>query len=85
LQENHPGIFPEKSRRLEFASPGAWGTVWEDLVELEQHDVKLWDKIADALMIWCRRGVDGFPLRRRLQNSRRRLAIHHRPRAGRIS
>ena len=59
LQENHPEFFlknPEGS----FASPGAWGTVWEDLVELEQHDVKLWDIIADSLIVWCRRGVDGF-------------------------
>jgi predicted glycogen debranching enzyme len=59
LQENHPEFFlrnPDGS----FASPGAWGTVWEDLVELEQHSVALWDKIADALLIWCRRGVDGF-------------------------
>ena len=30
------------------------------LVELEQHDVALWDIIADSLLIWCRRGVDGF-------------------------
>jgi glycogen debranching enzyme len=30
------------------------------LVELEQHDVKLWDIIADSLIIWCKRGVDGF-------------------------
>jgi len=59
LQENHPEFFlknPDDS----FASPGAWGTVWEDLVQLEQHDVKLWDKIADALLTCCRRGVDGF-------------------------
>jgi starch synthase (maltosyl-transferring) len=59
LQENHPEFFlrnPDGS----FASPGAWGTIWEDLVELEQHDVALWDKIADALLIWGRRGVDGF-------------------------
>ena len=59
LQENHPEFFLKKSNG-EFASPGAWGTVWEDLVELEQHDVKLWDRIADSLLIWCRRGVDGF-------------------------
>jgi predicted glycogen debranching enzyme len=59
LQENHPQFFL-KQPDGEFASPGAWGTVWEDLVELEQHDVKLWDLIADALIIWCRRGVDGF-------------------------
>ena len=27
---------------------------------MKQDDVALWDKIADALLIWCRRGVDGF-------------------------
>jgi glycogen debranching enzyme len=59
LQENHPEFFL-KTPDGEFASPGAWGTVWEDLVELEQHDVKLWDIIADSLLVWCRRGVDGF-------------------------
>jgi predicted glycogen debranching enzyme len=59
LQENHPEFFLKKPDG-EFASPGAWGTVWEDLVELEQHDVKLWDLIADSLLVWCRRGVDGF-------------------------
>ena len=36
------------------------GHTWEDLVELEQDDVELWDIIADALLTWCRRGVDGF-------------------------
>ena len=59
LQENRPEFFLKKTDG-EFASPGAWGTVWEDLVELEQHDVKLWDLIADSLLTWCRRGVDGF-------------------------
>jgi glycogen debranching enzyme/glycosidase len=59
LQENRPEFFL-KTPTGEFASPGAWGTVWEDLVELEQHDVKLWDLIAESLLIWCRRGVDGF-------------------------
>ena len=59
LQENHPEFFLKKSDG-EFASPGAWGTVWEDLVELEQHDARLWNLIADSLITWCRRGVDGF-------------------------
>jgi len=59
LQENHPEFFL-KNADGSFASPGAWGTVWEDLVELEQHDVSLWDLIADSLLTWCRRGVDGF-------------------------
>ncbi|HEX5398302.1 MAG TPA: amylo-alpha-1,6-glucosidase, partial [Verrucomicrobiae bacterium] len=59
LQEDHPEFFLKKPDG-DFASPGAWGTTWEDLVELEQHDVALWDIIADSLLIWCRRGVDGF-------------------------
>ncbi len=59
LQEQYPQFFLKKPDGA-FASPGAWGTVWEDLVELEQHDVQLWDIIADSLLIWCRRGVDGF-------------------------
>jgi predicted glycogen debranching enzyme len=59
LQENNPEFFLKKPDG-EFASPGAWGTVWEDLVELEQHEVKLWDLVADSLLTWCRRGVDGF-------------------------
>ncbi len=59
LQENSPEFFPRKPDG-EFASPGAWGVTWEDLVELKQDSVALWDKIADALLIWCRRGTDGF-------------------------
>ena len=59
LQENHPDFFLRNPDGT-FASPGAWGTIWDDLVELKQDDVALWDKIADALLIWCRRGVDGF-------------------------
>ena len=59
LQENHPEFFLRNADGT-FASPGAWGTTWEDLVELKQDDVALWDKIAGALLIWCRRGVDGF-------------------------
>jgi glycogen debranching enzyme len=59
LQENHPEYFLRNADGT-FASPGAWGTTWEDLVELKQDDVALWDQIADALLIWCRRGVGGF-------------------------
>lgn len=59
LQENCPEFFLRNSDG-QFASPGAWGTVWEDLVELKQDNVILWDKIADALLTWCRRGADGF-------------------------
>ena len=59
LQENSPQWFMRKPG-AEFHSPGAWGTVWEDLVELKQDSVALWDIIADSLLVWCRRGVDGF-------------------------
>ena len=59
LQENHPEFFLRKPDGT-FASPGAWGRTWDDLVELKQDSIVLWDMIADALLIWCRRGVDGF-------------------------
>ena len=59
LQENHPEYFLRNPDGT-FASPGAWGTTWEDLVELKQADVGLWDRLADGLLTWCRRGVDGF-------------------------
>ncbi len=59
LQENFPEYFL-KQPDGEFASPGAWGTIWEDLVELKQESAALWDRIADALLTWCRRGTDGF-------------------------
>ncbi|MDE3067945.1 MAG: glycogen debranching enzyme N-terminal domain-containing protein [Verrucomicrobiota bacterium] len=59
LQENSPEFFLRNADGT-FASPGAWGVTWEDLVELKHDGVLLWDKIADALRVWCRRGVDGF-------------------------
>ncbi|MGA2686046.1 MAG: amylo-alpha-1,6-glucosidase [Verrucomicrobiota bacterium] len=59
LQENHPEFFLRNPDGT-FASPGAWGITWGDLVELKQEDVVLWDMVADALSTWCRRGVDGF-------------------------
>ena len=43
-----------------FKSPGAWGVTWGDLVELDNHIPELWAVVADSLLIWCRRGVDGF-------------------------
>ena len=43
-----------------FHTPGAWGTTWEDLVELDQGSPALWDTVARSLLTWCRRGVDGF-------------------------
>ena len=43
-----------------FVSPGAWGNTWEDLVELSHDTPDLWDALAEAFLVWCRRGVDGF-------------------------
>jgi starch synthase (maltosyl-transferring) len=60
LQERHPEWFLRDAGGT-FISPGAWGTVWEDLVELETHDNPLlWEHLADVFLEWCRRGVDGF-------------------------
>lgn len=59
LQENHPEFFLRNPDDT-FTSPGAWGVTWSDLVELKQDNVMLWDILADALLTWCRRGVDGF-------------------------
>ena len=59
LQENHPDWFKREADG-KFASPGAWGNTWADLVELEPHHRALWEHLADAFLVWCRRGVDGF-------------------------
>ncbi|MFN0066619.1 MAG: amylo-alpha-1,6-glucosidase [Limisphaerales bacterium] len=59
LYERHPEWF-KRDADGRFHSPGAWGVTWEDLVELEQQDVALWDHFAEAFLTWCRRGVDGF-------------------------
>ena len=59
LQENHPEWFLREDNG-EFASPGAWGNTWGDLVELEPHHRGLWGHLANAFLTWCRRGVDGF-------------------------
>lgn len=67
---NHSGwasrmqvLHPEWFRREEdgaFKSPGAWGVVWTDLVELNYDDRALWLEMAEVFLFWCRRGVDGF-------------------------
>ena len=59
LQTHHPEWF----RRHEdgrFVSPGAWGVVWEDLVELDYAHEALRDYMAEVFLFWCRQGVDGF-------------------------
>ena len=59
LQENHPEWFLRQPDG-KFTSPGVWGVVWEDLVELKHDNVALWDELAEMFLTWCRRGVDGF-------------------------
>lgn len=59
LWEEHPEWFVRKPDG-EFESPGAWSVVWEDLVELDQRHVPLWEHVAEAFLTWCRRGVDAF-------------------------
>ena len=43
-----------------FHSPGAWGTVWADLVKLDYQHRALWQEMANVFLYWCRQGVDGF-------------------------
>lgn len=59
LLEHRPEWFKRNGDGT-FHSPGAWGTTWEDLVELDQGSPALWDTVARALLTWCGRGVDGF-------------------------
>ena len=59
LQETHPEWYLRDDRGR-FVSPGAWGTTWEDLAELDHRNSALWQELAEIFLIWCRRGVDGF-------------------------
>ena len=59
LQENHPEWFVRDDKGS-FISPGAWGTIWEDLAEMDHRNPSLWEHISDVFVEWCRRGVDGF-------------------------
>lgn len=59
LQETHPEWYL-RDERGNFVSPGAWGTTWEDLAELDHRNVALWEDLAEMFLVWCRRGVDGF-------------------------
>ena len=60
LQEEHPEWFVKEADGKTFHSPGAWGTVWEDLVELDSAQTELWQYLANVFLTWCDRGVDGF-------------------------
>ncbi len=57
-QERHPEWFLKEHGQ--FVSPGAWGTIWEDLVEMDHRLPISWEYLAEVFLVWCRRGVDGF-------------------------
>jgi predicted glycogen debranching enzyme len=59
LLNEHPDWFVRRTDGR-FVSPGAWGVVWEDLVELNFGKKEVWRYLADSLLLWCQRGVDGF-------------------------
>jgi starch synthase (maltosyl-transferring) len=59
LQERHPDWFVRMPDG-KFESPGAWGVVWEDLIDLDEVKRAVWDEVAEAFLTWCGRGVDGF-------------------------
>ncbi|MCL1856940.1 MAG: alpha-amylase family glycosyl hydrolase, partial [Kiritimatiellaeota bacterium] len=59
LQTRHPEWF-KRNPDGSFKSPGAWGVVWEDLVELDYSHLALREYMADVFLYWCRLGVDGF-------------------------
>ena len=59
LQTHHPEWFDRKADGT-FVSPGAWGVVWADLVELDYSHAELRAYMADVFLFWCRLGVDGF-------------------------
>ncbi len=59
LQTHHPDWF-RRAADGKFTSPGAWGVVWADLVELDYSNPELRAYMADVFLFWCRNGVDGF-------------------------
>ncbi len=59
LQTHHPEWF-QRTHDGHFTSPGAWGTVWEDLVALDYREPALRTYMAEVFLFWCRQGADGF-------------------------
>ena len=59
LQTHHPDWFCRQADGT-FVSPGAWGVVWSDLVQLDYANAELRAYMADVFLFWCRLGVDGF-------------------------
>ena len=42
-----------------FISPGAWGNIWGDLVELKHDQPETWDYLAGVFLTWCERESTG--------------------------
>ncbi|MBI4911384.1 MAG: amylo-alpha-1,6-glucosidase, partial [Acidobacteria bacterium] len=59
LMAEHPEWFRREADGA-IHSPGAWGVTWADLAELDPRFPELWETLAQGLLTWCRRGVDGF-------------------------
>ena len=59
LQTHHPDWF-NRAADGRFVSPGAWGVVWSDLVQLDYSRSELRAYMAEVFLFWCRIGVDGF-------------------------
>ena len=59
LQTHHPEWF-RREPDGRFRSPGAWGVLWKDLVELDYSNAGLREYMANVFIYWCRLGVDGF-------------------------
>ncbi|NQZ60219.1 MAG: hypothetical protein HRT88_22440, partial [Lentisphaeraceae bacterium] len=59
IHETHPQWL-KRHEDGRIHQPGAWGTVWEDLTELDHGQKDLWIYLADVFLTWCERGVDGF-------------------------
>jgi predicted glycogen debranching enzyme len=59
LHESHPRWLA-RADDGEIEVPGAWGITWADLTRLDYTHTDLWQYMADVLLTWCRRGVDGF-------------------------
>lgn len=63
IQNVHPEWLEREGRA--FKSPGAWGIVWADLVEIQYHNdplhtKQLIDYIASIFLYWSNFGIDGF-------------------------
>ena len=59
LQTHHPDWF-HRAADGTFISPGAWGVIWSDLVELDYVHPELRSYMAEVFLFWTRNGVDGF-------------------------